>query len=136
VTNAVVVDANIVFSALLSDRNRFGEWLIQSSRDFVLGETVYVELFKHKEKILRASQLEEHEVLDLLYTFLSNIRIERERSIAPAAVREAYDLCHDIDVDDTIYVALTIHTDGRLWTGDKELRSGLEAKGFDRFFDP
>jgi predicted nucleic acid-binding protein len=34
------------------------------------------------------------------------------------------------------FIALTLHLDGRLWTGDEELKAGLRAKGFDRFFEP
>jgi predicted nucleic acid-binding protein len=34
------------------------------------------------------------------------------------------------------FIALTLHLDGRLWTGDDELKAGLRAKGFDRFFEP
>ncbi|MEI7935826.1 MAG: PIN domain-containing protein [Verrucomicrobiota bacterium] len=33
------------------------------------------------------------------------------------------------------FIALTLHLDGRLWTGDDKLKAGLRAKGFDRFFE-
>ena len=32
-------------------------------------------------------------------------------------------------------IALTLHLDARLWTADDELKLGLRAKGFDRFFE-
>jgi len=41
----------------------------------------------------------------------------------------------DIDPKDVLFVALTIEMDGLLWTGDTKLRSNLEVKGFDSFFD-
>lgn len=41
-----------------------------------------------------------------------------------------------VDEKDTPYVALTLHLDGRLWTDDVELKRGLMAKNFDRFFEP
>lgn len=34
------------------------------------------------------------------------------------------------------FVALTLHLDGQLWTSDDELKAGLRAKGFDRFYEP
>lgn len=49
---------------------------------------------------------------------------------------EARRLCAGVDSKDTPFVTLTLHLDGRLWTGDTELQAGLRAKGFDRFFAP
>jgi predicted nucleic acid-binding protein len=49
---------------------------------------------------------------------------------------ETHRLCKEVDKADTPYVALTLHLDGRLWTDDKELKAGLRASGFDRFFEP
>ena len=40
-----------------------------------------------------------------------------------------------IVVDTNILIALTLYLEGRLWTGDGELKAGLRAKGFDRFFE-
>ena len=37
---------------------------------------------------------------------------------------------------DAPFVALTAHLAPRLWTSDAELRTGLRAKGFDRFHEP
>ncbi len=50
----VVVDANIVFSALLRAENRYAEVLLtEGGDDFFTPRFVMVEIFKHKEKILR-----------------------------------------------------------------------------------
>lgn len=43
---------------------------------------------------------------------------------------------NEIDINDVAYVALALELNGRLWTGDKPLKAGLIAKGFDRFFEP
>ena len=48
---------------------------------------------------------------------------------------KAFDLCKDIDEKDIPFVAVTIELDGLFWTGDKELRNGLESKGFTSFFE-
>ena len=41
----------------------------------------------------------------------------------------------DLAVIVEMYVALTLHLDGRLWTEDGILRDGLRARGFNRFFE-
>ena len=35
-----------------------------------------------------------------------------------------------VDADDTVFVALTKHLEGKLWTGDLQLYNGLKAKRF------
>lgn len=47
---------------------------------------------------------------------------------------EAHRLCREVDEKDTPYVALTLHLDGRLWTDDDGLKTGLRPRRFDRFF--
>ena len=49
---------------------------------------------------------------------------------------EARRLCDGVDLKDTPFVALTLHLDAVLWTEDEELKAGLRAKGFGRFFEP
>ncbi len=55
----IVVDTNILFSALLRRGTPFAEVLLQSGYSFCVCESVLVELFRRKERILRATQLSE-----------------------------------------------------------------------------
>ncbi len=132
----VVVDANILFSALLSRGSSFGKTILESERPFLIGELVLTELFKHKERIVRYSRLSESEVVTFFYGLMREIEFYKEELVSPASRLEAYELCHDIDEADTPHVALALELDGLLWTGDKKLKEGLKAKGFDRFFEP
>ncbi len=132
----IAVDTNILFSALLRRESAHATILLGQRYEFYVCESVFMELFKHKEKIVRLSRLSEDEVLRVLYSLLRRVQLYREDLIGPESLRAAYDLCSGIDEDDTPHVALAIELGGLLWTGDKRLRQGLQAKGFDRFFSP
>lgn len=48
--SAVVVDANIIFSSLLSEESRLRKVLLTGDDDFYVANTAIIELFKHKER--------------------------------------------------------------------------------------
>lgn len=133
----LVVDTNIFFSLLLrgdtASRRRF---LTDTTRTFHCPRFFLVELFKHKERIAQATELSEAELLEGLYELLARVHFIEEGSIPIGSWMEARRLCRDVDPKDAPFVALTLHLDGRLWTGDDELKTGLKAKGFNRFFEP
>ncbi|MHC4103358.1 MAG: PIN domain-containing protein [Planctomycetota bacterium] len=132
----VIVDTNILFSALLGKSKKFRDVLLtEKSTTFYSCKFVIVELFKHKEKIQKYSSLEEDEILELLYGLLKRINLFDEDSVTIESRQKAYDLCKDIDEKDIPHLSITIELDGLLWTSDKTLREGLAAKGFDSFFD-
>jgi len=131
----VIVDTNILFSALLRDKSRFSELLLDSNYNFFICEQVLVELFKRKEKILKASQLREEEIVRIYQILLKRINLYKEDLIAAEHLATAYELCRDIDETDTPHVALAIELGGLLWTGDKKLKEGLARKGFVQLFE-
>lgn len=131
----VIVDTNIIFSALLKKNSFFGELLLRDSIDYMIPKFAYIELFKYKEKIAKLSRFNEDELLEVLYRLLKNINIFDEEMITTRTLREAYELVKDVDEKDMIFVALTIEVDGHLWTADEKLKNGLSKKGFNRFFD-
>lgn len=132
----IVIDTNILFSALLAEGSRVSRIVLRSPHRFYIGETALVELFEHKERIARFSRLRPDVLAQALHTLLRKLNLFKEDLIAEPHWATARELCKDIDPDDERFVALTLALDGVLWTGDKRLRRGLEAKGFDRFFTP
>jgi predicted nucleic acid-binding protein len=132
----VIVDTNILFSSLLKSRTRFAGILLQSEHPFYVCESVLVELFKRKEKILNLSRLEEDDLARLYHVLLRRLHLYKEDLIDSKHWRAAHNLCREVDETDTPHVALTLELDGLLWTGDKQLREGLQGGGFTRFFTP
>jgi predicted nucleic acid-binding protein len=133
----IIVDTNILFAALVSRHSRVREILLmEAGKSFCSPRFVFSELFKHKERILAATNLSEDELLDALNSLLASIQFVDESAIRIGDWMEARRLCSDIDEKDTPFIAMTIHLNGRLWTADDQLKNGLRAKGFDLFFEP
>ncbi len=136
-TDCVIVDANIVFKCLLSNRGDLrGRIGPGGHPHFFSPRFLFVEVFKHKERIVLASGLPEMDLLEGLYAVVSQVEFVNESNIPVGTWIEANRLCQGIDSRDTPYVALTLYLDGRLWTEDSQLKEGLRARGFDQFFDP
>ena len=133
----VIIDSNVFFSSLLKSKNRFLDTIsFDKTNEFVSCRLLILELFKHKEKIMKNSYLSEEEIYDLYYFLLCDVDLYNEKNLQSSNLLEAEALCKDIDLTDTPFVALTIELGGKLWTGDKILKEGLRAKGFDDFFEP
>jgi predicted nucleic acid-binding protein len=132
----VVVDTNILFSALLRKPTRFSEILLQAEHRFYVSESVIIELFRHKERILRLSRLNEDELVHLYQILLRRLHVYKEDLIAPEHGHRGHALCRPIDETDTPHVALALELNALLWTSDKALREGPPGRGFDRFFGP
>lgn len=45
---------------------------------------------------------------------------------------DAMKLTADVDENDTLFVALSMHLTANLWTGDKKLIEGIKAKGYNK----
>jgi predicted nucleic acid-binding protein len=141
VAEPAVVDTNVLFSALLRKSARFAEVLLTSDRRFLINELVVVELFKHKEKIVRLSRLGDEDVVHLFYELLRELELYKEELVAPANRAKAAELCQDVDLTDAPRVAIALETGGpsgqATWgKPNQKLKQGLRAKGFARFFEP
>lgn len=132
----VIVDTNIVFSALVNKNSTIATLLLRSEQPLLMPKYGFVELFKYKEKICAVSKHSQDEVLELLYELIRHIDFFDENSISTEALQKAWALVKEVDAKDLLFVALTIEMDGLLWTGDKQLKMGLVARGFDALFLP
>ncbi len=98
-------------------------------------DSLIVELFEHKERLVNLSKQPETELLTSLRSLLRRIRVYQEALIAASHWETAFRLCQPVDSSDTPHVALTLQLDALLWTGDKRLKAALRQQGFDRFFE-
>lgn len=126
----LVIDSNILFSALLSSDNRFRTLLYLSKHTFYSCNFLFVEIFKHKDKIKTVSKLSDNEILTQLGNIVSKIHFINEDTIPREIFSKAYSLCKDTDENDTPFIALSIFLDACFLTGDKKLVKALKKKGF------
>ncbi|MGM0580099.1 MAG: PIN domain-containing protein [Bacteroidota bacterium] len=131
----IVVDTNIVFSAMLNTKSKISYILLKPSKDikFYSTQALHSELLEHSNKIMKISGYSVTEFNNILSLFLNKIRIINPEFIPKNIYLNTFELTHDVDIDDTEFVALTDHIDGLLWSGDKELKKGLELKGWKKF---
>jgi predicted nucleic acid-binding protein len=131
----VVVDANIAFKILISANPEFRARLTPSTNaELFSPKFIIVEMFKHKDRIVRAAGHGEEEFSASLGTLVNRIEFVNEDLISVGTWMEARRLCQGIDPKDAPYVALPLHLEGPLWTEDTELKSGLAARGFNSFW--
>jgi predicted nucleic acid-binding protein len=131
----VIADTNKLFSASLSQNGKVAQTLFSDEYTFVAPHFVMIELFKYKEKIIKLTKKNEIEVLELLYLLLLQVNFYNEKDLSLSSRQAAYDLCKDIDLKDSVFVALSIELNAPLWTGDLKLKNGLIAKGFTHFLE-
>jgi predicted nucleic acid-binding protein len=129
----VVVDTNIMFSAFLSNSSKYRDMLFDDKYEFYSPNFVFLEIFKHKEKILKCTKESEEEVYGFMGKVLKRINFVKEEVVSAENYEKANALCREIDENDTPFVALALEIDGYLLTGDEKLKKELKSKGFDRF---
>ena len=130
----VVVDTNIIFSALIKSESRIREVLDNPEINFCAPNYLIAEIFKHRNKIVELSKGTEEEVTELLAKLLARVKFINEDLIPTSVFIGAHQLCKDVDEKDTPFVALCLELDCELWTVDEKLKTGLRIKGFDKFF--
>ncbi|MDR2495616.1 MAG: hypothetical protein LBD21_00590 [Tannerellaceae bacterium] len=128
---AVVVDTNIVFSAIIGRRSRIAEILISSQNiRFYTSDYMFDELKTHHGKLKKVSGMSDKDIDIAKYELFKYIHFVTLETIPKLYWRQAEPLVADIDIKDLPFVALSLYLDAYLWTGDKPLYAGLKAKGF------
>ena len=132
---SVVVDTNIIFSAMLNTNSRIAGVLLRpkTTLTFYSTDQLRLEIENHSGKLMALAKYSEYEFKRVLNLFAQRIRFVDRQLIPSHFYQEALSLTKDVDVDDTEFVALTLYLNGRLWSGDRTLRTGLIKKGWNKF---
>jgi predicted nucleic acid-binding protein len=126
----LVIDTNIVFSAILNSKSNIGDLLLnyQNKIKFFAPEFLLFEIEKYSSKIEKISKLTTEEILISKILVLNSITFISEDLIQTEHWNNAFQLTKDIDEKDTPFVALAFQMKSKLWSGDKKLTNGLLSK--------
>ena len=127
----LVVDTNILFSAILSPKGKIHDLLLNSEKEFSFFAPVFLieELDQHHSKILKISGYTEEDVKFLKRTLFHHIEFIDPEIVQQESWTKGFEMTSDVDEKDTPFVALAIDLEGSLWTGDKKLIMELRSKG-------
>ncbi|MBX3042546.1 MAG: PIN domain nuclease [Candidatus Kapabacteria bacterium] len=127
----IVLDTNILFSAILNTNSKFAQILLTDNNNHRILAPDYIneEILSHQYKILTLKGYTETEFNKIFQLLTANIELIHHKDIPIEYLNRAIEICTDIDIDDTYFVATALFCDAKLWTGDKKLISGLLNKG-------
>jgi len=114
----LVIDANIVISALIAD-SKTRELIVTLEPDLLTPEFVHEEIGDYESLIVEKSGMEPARVtqfIDLLFQYIG---------VVPAsefylAIEDADEAIGDIDPDDVLYLACAIACDAAIWSDDSD----------------
>jgi predicted nucleic acid-binding protein len=128
----IIVDTNIIFSAILNSHGKIGELLLNKPTEVRYFSPAFLleELHLHKEKILRLANIDKGEYEEIKEYVIRHIEFIDVDKIASRSWGKAAEMIGELDEKDIPFVALAIELDAFLWTGDKKLMKELHRKDF------
>ena len=91
---------------------------------------MFEEILNKYDKIQSLTKLTDEQLKELIFLLLKRVDFIDNDLISEKNQQLAYDLVKDIDPNDLLFVALSIQTGFKIWTGDLKLHQGLKKKGF------
>ncbi len=127
----IIVDANIVFSAILNTNSRVADLLINSESvfEFISHDYLKTELRKYHSKIAMISKMTAKEIEIIEFKITKPITFMSGVNVPSSVWIQSETLTKDLDDKDIPYVAFSLFYNCKIWSGDKVLRKGLELKG-------
>ena len=117
----IVIDANVLFSALIKDSTT-RRIILEHDGFFLFPSYIFIEMEKHKDELLKKSRMSEEDFGKLLRMILKRVVIIPNEVLIPHK-REAYKIVKDIDPDDTLFFACALaHSNSIIWSDDKKLK--------------
>ncbi len=128
--SAYVVDANAIFSAVISGKEAYIQAF--AANTLYLPDFALSEIQQYQQLLLKKTKLRPEELRSFTLRLFSKLTVVPNFLISTKSYLDAFHLCKDIDEDDTAYLALALEFDIILLSKDEELVTGLRRKGFEK----
>ncbi len=112
----LIVDSNILFSALIRDSTT-RRIILHIDAELISVAFFEKEMLKHKKMLLQKSSLNEIE-FDLLLEKLKSKIVFLDDKIITAKFEEAYEIMKKIDPQDSPFLAAALATNSDIWSDD------------------
>lgn len=123
----IVLDSNILFSALIKD-SATRRVILEYDGYFIFPMYILEELDEHRNEIQSKSGLSNKEFDQLLELLLKKVMVA-PNELLNRHKEKAIDLVKEIDIDDVIFIATTLaYPNTILWSDDKKLKKIKEIK--------
>jgi predicted nucleic acid-binding protein len=128
----LIVDTNIIISALITPEGTISRLLLQDLADsqLISPHFLFDEIISKYDKIQSITRLSDEDLKELFYLLIKHIDFIDNDLISFENQKKAFTLVSDIDKKDLLFVALSIQTGFSLWSGDLKLVKGLKTRGF------
>lgn len=118
----IIIDSNILFSALIKD-SVTRRIILEHEGIFLFPYFIFDEMKKHKGDLIKKSEMKKEEFDELLTLLLKKVIIVPVEKMKQYK-EEAFEIVKDIDPDDIIFVACVLaYKDSILWSDDKKLKN-------------
>lgn len=117
----IIIDSNILFSALIKDAIT-RKIILNYDGYFLFPSFIFEEMEKHKDELLKKSKMRKHDFNKLLNILLQKVIIIPSETLLPYK-KEALHIVKEIDKNDAMFIACALrHQPSVLWTDDKKLK--------------
>jgi len=114
----LVVDANVVISALIAD-SKTRELIVTLEPDLLTPAFVHDEIENYEELIVEKSGMEPDRVAQFIDLLFQYIQVVPAEDFYPA-IERADEAIGDTDPDDVLYLACAIATEAAIWSDDSD----------------
>ncbi len=128
----VIADSNLVISSLYAPKSIIAS-IFKSEKNIQLIAPDFIldEINNHFTEIVDKTRKSKSELQFELKQIVGRIKFIPAEEIPMIHIKKAIAIVWDIDIDDTLFVALHLFKKHKIWTGDKVLINGLKSKGYD-----
>ena len=117
----IVIDSNILFSALVKDALT-RKLILEYEESFLFPSFIFEELEKHKDELRRKSKMTNNEFSLLLKVLLEKMEFIPEEKLDPY-IDDAFKIIKKIDENDVLFFASVLaFPESVLWSDDKRLK--------------